>query len=157
MSKHIIFTNKLENLKLRRADLKNILIEELDKEWLPAYLDLKYHQNLEFGEDFAKLMFEFNKHNLPEKGSRIYIAREGNKLVGDVTAWYFDDYVEIDDFSVVKEYQGRGIGSALQLKASEGYNKLILVSKEINRKMYEHQGYKEVAYYWTALRSSRKS
>ncbi|HEO2598638.1 TPA: GNAT family N-acetyltransferase, partial [Streptococcus agalactiae] len=28
--------------------------------------------------------------------------------------------------------------------------------EEENRKMYEHQGYEEVAYYWTALRSPRK-
>lgn len=154
-SKHIIFTNDLANLNLKKADLGTIRIEELSPESLTDYLQLKYQNNLEFGQDYAEQMLAFNKENLPEKSSKIYIASDGDKLIGDVTAWDYGDYVEIDDFSVLEDYRGRGIGSALQSSASQGYQKVILISEEENRAMYEHQGYEEVSYYWTVLKSSR--
>lgn len=153
LSKHIIFTNQLKNLNLKKRHLDTICIEELSSDTYDAYLKLKYEQNLEFGKAFAEQMLTYNRGHLPEKGSRIYIAREGKQLIGDVTAWHFGDYVEIDDFSVLKPYRGKSIGSALQLQASQGYDKVILISEEENRAMYEHQGYEEVAYYWTVLKS----
>ncbi|MFU2181487.1 hypothetical protein ACM0P9_04370 [Streptococcus pluranimalium] len=61
----------------------------------------------------------------------------------------------MDDFQVEEAFRGRGIGSALQKEASKGYQYAILIAEEINRDMYQHQAYQEVAYYWTALRTGK--
>ncbi|KHD44205.1 GNAT family N-acetyltransferase [Streptococcus hongkongensis] len=149
--RHIIFTNQFNNLKLSQKEISPIIIEELQAEDFSDYLDLKYAQSLTYGKDFADQMLAYNTYHLPEKGSRIYVAKDGDTLVGDVTAWEYGDFLEIDDFSLVDGYRGRGIGSALQRKAAQNFEKLILISEEENRQMYEHQGYQEVAFYWNAL------
>ncbi|MFZ2185997.1 MAG: GNAT family N-acetyltransferase [Streptococcus parauberis] len=156
-SRHIIFTNQFSNLKLSQKDIGSITIEELHASDFSDYLDLKYQQSLVYGEDFAKQMLVYNRMHLPEKGSRIYVAKDGKKLVGDVTAWEYGEYIEIDDFSLIEDYRGKGIGSALQRTAAQYFKKLILVSEEENRDMYEHQGYQEAAYYWNALKSDNPS
>ncbi|EHJ57002.1 hypothetical protein HMPREF9318_00570 [Streptococcus urinalis FB127-CNA-2] len=81
----------------------------------------------------------------------MYIALKNGKIIGDVTAWRYGNYIEIDDFSVIEKERGKGIGSQLQKRASQNDSDLILISEEENRQMYEHQGYQEVAYYWAAL------
>lgn len=97
-----------------------------------------------------------NKANLFSNGSNIFLALDGERIIGDLTVWYLGDYVEIDDFSVQKAYRGRGIGTALQRAALAGQQKVMLIAEEENRAMYQHQGYKEVSWYWTALQSDSR-
>lgn len=156
-SKHLVFANQVNNLQLRARDLGNIRIVRLDESYLDAYLQIKYQANLEYGQPYADQLLADNRVNLLTNGSNIYLALDGDQIIGDVTVWFFGDYVEVDDFFVHEAYRGRGIGSALQLTALENQNKVILIAEEENRTMYQHQGYEEVSWYWTALRSdSRK-
>lgn len=157
IEKHIIFTCPLENLKLSQKDIGDIRIEKLTPAYFKDYLDYKYQQRLEYGQVFAKQMYDWDQEHLPEEGSQIYLAIDGEKLVGDVTVWEYGDYIEIDDFSLLEDYRGRGIGSALQREASRDFQSAILISEEVNRDMYQHQGYQEAAYYWTALRHDKPS
>lgn len=153
LEKHIIFTNLLDNLSLRKRDLGDIRIAQLTEETLPAYVEYKYQQSLPYGKEYADQMKLDNERHMLTNGSKVFLAMDKNNIIGDVTAWFYGDYVEIDDFAVDENYRGKGIGSALQLTASKGYEKVILIAEEENRDMYQHQGYKEVSYYWTALKS----
>lgn len=156
LENHLIFTNKITNLKLSPQKQEHIRIEALSDDLLPSYLAYKYEANLEYGESYAQQMLADNKANLMKSESRIYLAIDGDQIVGDITAWECGDFIEMDDFSVLSHYRGQGIGSALQRRASKDFEQIILITEEENRLMYQHQGYQEVAYYWTALQSNRK-
>lgn len=154
--KHIIFTNSLNHLKLFEKEFDDITFTKLNENYLEKYLKFKYEQSIVYGETYAKQMYNDNRANLLNNNAKVYLAIKDNQIIGDVTAWDYGEYVEIDDFYVQESYRGQGIGTRLQFDASRGFKKVILISEEENRKMYEHQGYEEVAYYWTALRSPRK-
>ncbi|MBM7641785.1 GNAT family N-acetyltransferase [Streptococcus loxodontisalivarius] len=153
LSKHLIFTNQLKNLNLKEKDISPVRIELLDESYLADFVQLEYEAQLAYGQDYANQMKVYHENDLLADPSKIYLALDGQKIVGAVTAWHFGDYIEIDDYHVDEAYQGRGIGTALQSAASRGYEKVILLSEELNREMYEHQGYEEVGYYWTALKA----
>lgn len=155
-AKHLIFTNSVDQIQLRFSDLGDIRILELDDSYLDAYLAYKYQAYLEYGQAYANQMRADNEANLLSNGSKIFLALDGERIIGDVTAWFFGDYVEVDDFSVQEAYRGRGIGSALQRAALAGQKKVILIAEEENRAMYQHQGYEEVSWYWTALQSDSR-
>ncbi|MGT2754775.1 GNAT family N-acetyltransferase [Streptococcus ovis] len=156
-SKHLVFTNSVDQLQLPPRDLGAIKIVELTEEHLETYIQMKYQGNLEYGQVYANQMKADHEETLLSNSSKVYLALEGDKIIGDVTAWFFGAYVEVDDFHVAKEYRGRGIGTALQLAAIADYQKVILISEEENRAMYEHQGYTEVSWYWTVLKSNNRS
>ena len=155
-AKHLIFTNSVDQIQLRCSDLGDIWILELVDSYLDAYLAYKYQAYLEYGQAYANQMRADNEANLLSNGSKIFLALDGERIIGDVTAWFFGDYVEVDDFSVQEAYRGRGIGSALQRAALAGQKKVILIAEEENRAMYQHQGYEEVSWYWTALQSDSR-
>lgn len=155
--KHIIFTSKIDHLQLSQKDVSPITITRLSEADLKAYVASQYETNLIYGKAYADQMRHYNENHLLKDASVIYLAKDDNEIVGALTAWYFEDYVEMDDFHVNENYRGRGIGSALQAKASEGVSNAILIAEEENRDMYQHQGYQEVAYYWTALKSDMRS
>ena len=155
-AKHLIFTNSVDQIQLRCSDLGGIRILELDDSYLDAFLAYKYQAHLEYGQAYVDQVLADNEANLLSNGSKIYLALDGQRIVGSVTAWFLGDYVEIDDFSVQEAYRGRGIGSALQRAALAGQKKVILIAEEENRAMYQHQGYEEVSWYWTALQSDSR-
>ena len=155
-AKHLIFTNSVDQIQLRCSDLGGIRILELDDSYLDAFLAYKYQAHLEYGQAYVDQVLADNEANLLSNGSKIYLALDGQRIVGSVTAWFLGDYVEIDDFSVQEAYRGRGIGSALQRAALAGQKKGILIAEEENRAMYQHQGYEEISWYWTALQSDSR-
>ena len=155
-AKHLIFTNSVDQIQLRCSDLGGIRILELDDSYLDAFLAYKYQAHLEYGQAYVDQVLADNEANLLSNGSKIYLALDGQRIVGSVTAWFLGDYVEIDDFSVQEAYRGRGIGSALQRAALAGQKKVILIAEEENRAMYQHQGYEEISWYWTALQSDSR-
>ena len=155
-AKHLIFTNSVDQIQLRCSDLGGIRILELDDSYLDAFLAYKYQAHLEYGQAYVDQVLADNEANLLSNGSKIYLALDGQRIVGSVTSWFLGDYVEIDDFSVQEAYRGRGIGSALQRAALAGQKKVILIAEEENRAMYQHQGYEEISWYWTALQSDSR-
>lgn len=142
---------------MSKKAVNGISIRPLSVDNRKCYLEYKYQQNLAYGKTYADEMLVFNEKHLPEPGSTVYLAFDGNQIIGDLTAWDYGQFVEMDDFSVKENYRGQGIGSALQKVASDGFPSAILIAEEINRNMYQHQGYEEVSYYWTALRSSDRN
>lgn len=152
IEKHLIFRAPISDLRFSEKGVNTITIERLSEHFFRDYLDYKYQQRFIYGENFAKEMYDWEQVNLPREGAEIFIARDGQNIIGDVTAWYYGDHIEMDDFSVLETYRGKGVGSALQKEASQGVQAAILISQEENRQMYEHQGYREAAHYWTAIR-----
>lgn len=155
-SRHLIFTNSVDQIQLRCSDLGDIRILELDETYLEDYLQVQYQDHLLYGQVYAEQMLADNRAHLLTNGSKIVLALDGQRIVGSVTAWFLGDYVEIDDFSVQEAYRWRGIGSALQRVALAGQKKVILIAEEENRAMYQHQGYEEISWYWTALQSDSR-
>ncbi len=155
-AKHLIFTNSVDQIQLSSSNLGDIRIVELDETYLEAYLQVQYQDHLQYGQVYAEQMLVDNRDYLLTNGSKIYLALDGQRIVGSVTAWFFEGYVEIDDYQVDAAYQGRGIGTALQKAALANQERAILVAEEANCSMYHHQGYKEVASYWIALRSDSR-
>ena len=105
-SRHLIFTNSVDQIQLRCSDLGDIRILELDDSYLDAYLTYKYQAHLEYGQAYADQMRADNEANLLSNGSKIFLALDGERIIGDVTAWFFGDYGEVDDFSVQEAYRG---------------------------------------------------
>ena len=128
----------------------------MDASYLDAYLAYKHQDHLQYGQVYADQILADNKANLFSNGSNIFLALDGERIIGDLTVWYLGDYVEIDDFSVQEAYRGRGIGTALQRAALAGQQKVMLIAEEENQAMYRHQGYEEVSWYWTALQSDSR-
>ena len=156
LSRHLIFTSPVEDLQFKDRNLGGIRIVELDETYLEDYLQVQYQDHLQYGQVYAEQMLADNRAHLLTNGSKIYLALDGQRIVGSVTAWFFEAYVEIDDYQVDAAYQGRGIGTALQKAALANQERAILVAEEANCSMYHHQGYKEVASYWIALRSDSR-
>lgn len=154
--KHLILTNQVDRLQLKQRDVDGIRIVKLDESYLDEYLQVKYQEQLVYGETYADQMRTENAASLLHNGSTVYLALFENQIVGDVTAWFFGEYVEIDDFHVRKDFRGRGIGTMLQQSALKERSKVILIAEEENLAMYQHQGYQEVAWYWVALRSNTR-
>ena len=156
-SKHLVFTSPVSHLRLKARDLGGIRIVQLDESHLENYLQALYQEHLQYGQVYADQMLADSRAHLLGNGSKVYLALDDQKIIGSITAWFFEGYVEVDDYQVDAAYRGRGIGTALQLAALGKQEKVILIAEEENRSMYLHQGYVEVSWYWTALRSdSRK-
>ncbi|MGT2911516.1 GNAT family N-acetyltransferase [Streptococcus cameli] len=153
--KHLIFTNQVTNLRLSDKSLPDVSIVPLGDLYREAYFAKKYQDYLAYGTTYADQMQLSNQAGLPKPGSQIFLAIKEEEIIGDVTAWYFGEFVEVDDFRVDDAFQGQGIGSALQKAAIADYEQVILIAEEENRDMYQHQGYQEASWYWTALRSPR--
>lgn len=135
--------------------LGGIRIVELDETYLEDYLQVQYQDHLQYGQVYAEQILADNRAHLLTNGSKIYLALDGQRIVGSVTAWFFEAYVEIDDYQVDAAYQGRDWDHASKA-ALANQEQAILVAEEANRPMYHHQGYKEVASYWIALRSDSR-
>lgn len=119
----------MEDLQLKDRNLGGIRIVELDETYLEDYLQVQYQDHLQYGQVYAEQMLADNRAHLLTNGSKIYLALDGQRIVGSVTAWFFEAYVEIDDYQVDAAYQGRGIGTALQKAALANQEQAILLQK----------------------------
>lgn len=155
LEKYVIFIAAIDDLNLSDKDIAPVTISPLTAKTFSTYLDYDYQHNLLYGQAYADQMRAFNVQKGLALSESIYLAMEDDQIIGVLRAWDFGDYVEMDDFQVEEAFRGRGIGSALQKEASKGHRYAILIAEEINRDMYQHQAYQEVAYYWTALRTGK--
>lgn len=151
LTKHIIFTALIKELKLSHKH-QDFVLALVTKTNLADYIAYTYQKNRQYGESYAEQIKAYQQKHLLHQPCQVYLALKEGVIIGSLTAWNYGFFVEMDDFEVQKAYRGCGIGSALQFRASRAFEHSILIAEEHNRAMYEHQGYQEVAYYWTALK-----
>ena len=87
-SRHLIFTSQVEGLRLKDHNLGDIRIVELDEAYLEDYLQVQYQDHLQYGQVYAEQMLADNRDYLLTNGSKIYLALDGQRIVGSVTAWF---------------------------------------------------------------------
>ena len=87
-SRHLIFTSSVEDLRLKDHNLGDIRIVELDEAYLEDYLQVQYQDHLQYGQVYAEQMLADNRDYLLTNGSKIYLALDGQRIVGSVTAWF---------------------------------------------------------------------
>jgi ribosomal-protein-alanine N-acetyltransferase len=127
--------------------MKNISIEVMRREHLPAILDIEGEV---FKTPWSEEMFvqELEERLL----SRSYVALEGSRLVGYMISWLLRQELHLINIAVVPGRQRAGIGSKMlrylvDLAVGEGRRFITLEVRESNDaaiRLYESFGFKRI-------------
>ncbi|MFS1663458.1 GNAT family N-acetyltransferase [Streptococcus sp. zg-JUN1979] len=147
-STYLIFWATSEDLVLSSKKVEGVSVHRLDEELFERYYHYIYPSLEAYGQVYAQQMFKYKKGFIENPQASIFLALKDESIVGEITAWYHGDSVEFDEFEVVKELRGQGIGSLLEKAAmTKSVSNVILIAEEENRHLYQHQGFKEVGHY----------
>lgn len=126
--------------------VSTVIIEEVTKENLEELIALKYAEDLQFGEQFAKNKEGFIRLQFQDEAVQQLIAFEEGIAVGYVDVHLTQTTAEIDELTVKEAFQKRGIGSQLQQFVMTAHaDKIVLLLAEADdtpREMYRKQNYK---------------
>jgi ribosomal-protein-alanine N-acetyltransferase len=94
--------------------------------------------------------FRFEIHSNPF--ARNLVVRLGNALLGYACLWVVGDELKINNIAVLREWRGRGVGTALLRRVfdrgrAEGCREAELEVRPTNdvaRRLYERHGFREV-------------
>lgn len=119
----------------------DIEIQGVSRETLEILVNLKYQQDLEFGEEFAEQKKELTRRQFDNPMIQQVLAFYKGEAVGYVDLMISKETVEIDDLSVGELFQKKGIGSRLQQFAMTSYpDKTIILladGTDTPREMYD--------------------
>lgn len=162
LTKHQFEIEKLElyTLEPKRfppvKDHPDVSVQQVTEENLEDFLSLQYQQDIQFGTNFADQKIALYKRFFKDPKIVQLLANYKGIPVGSVHLILSDDTVEIDDFAVKADYQGKGIGSRLQKYVVDHYSdKTIILVAEANdtpREMYQKQNYQCVGYQYEATK-----
>lgn len=128
----------------------DIQVEKVTTETLETLMELKYIQDLEFGEAFAEQKRALTRRKFADPQLIQVLAVYQGVAVGYVDLILSKDTVEIDDLSVEEAYQKKGIGSHLQqfsMKLYPGKTIILLADGEDTpRNMYRKQNYQYLGF-----------
>jgi len=135
-----------------------------DLEQLVELLGILFVQEADFVPDAAKQKRALEMILGDARLGRIYVAREGGRVVGMVSTLYTVSTAEggkaawLEDMVVLHEYRGRGIGAALLAHAvvgarEEGCLRLTLLSDEDNAQA--HGVYAAEGFQFSGMRPMR--
>lgn len=134
----------------------DIEIQSVTRETLETLVNLKYQQDLEFGEEFAEQKKELTRRQFDNLMIQQVLAFYKGVAVGYVDLIISKETVEIDDLSVGEFYQKKGIGSRLQQFAMTSYpNKTIILladGTDTPREMYRKQNYQYLGFKFEILK-----
>ncbi|WP_249871519.1 GNAT family N-acetyltransferase [Oceanobacillus saliphilus] len=123
----------------------DIKIEFVTDKSLETFLLLKYEQDLQFGEAFAKYNHSLNKRLFKDAGVKQIIAYYKGNPAGSVDVIIKDETAEMDSLDVNETLRKKGIGSRLQKFVMEAFHDktIILVAdgEDTAREMYRKQNY----------------
>ena len=120
-----------------------ISFDKMKKEDIPYIVKLEKELLLEtLGEE----MLQAEMHN---KYAYFIVAKSNNKPIGYIGGWIIDDYLEIINFVVDKNYQRQGIGTKLFdiISHIETVKNCTLDVRESNNNainFYYHLGFKKI-------------
>ncbi|MHC5267808.1 GNAT family N-acetyltransferase [Enterococcus sp. LJL98] len=135
-----------------------IAVQLVKKEHLIDLIQLKYQNDLEYGEDFAKQKTDLVKRQFSDSNTQQVIAYYEGFPVGYVDLILADKTVELDELTVLETYQRRGIGSQLQKFVMESFpeKSIILVAdgEDTPREMYQKQNYQYLGFQYEATKEN---
>jgi len=127
----------------------NITIERANESMADVFGDIEslvYPNGKHWsGEMFFKDMKESNRLYL--------VAKDGEKIIGFISASYFMENADILRVAVLPEYQGKDVATELMAELFDGLKKLLVkkIMLEVNKAndkaqgLYEKVGFKEIS------------
>ncbi|KIX91124.1 acetyltransferase [Staphylococcus microti] len=148
----------IEAIQLRQLTDQMIDMQRVTLETLKDYFEVFGPMSLEYGEAYITETEKYMQSVLddPQHAVHYYVAYEAGQPVGVMNVIPSDDFVELDGFAVLSQYQKRGIGTRMQ--AAVGHiaqdRPVILVAdaEDTAKDMYVKQGYSYLGFQYSALR-----
>lgn len=128
---------------IRRA--KRSDLEQIAEIYRKAYSEPPYYERWN-----KKMALERIRDELEE--GKIYVAEVDNKVAGFIAFstydWFDGKWGYIDDFAMLKEYRGMGIGTALMKKVEDDLRKAkaIVIDLRVHKKAKAYNMYKKLKY-----------
>lgn len=146
------------NLDLYQLDINNFLeqadtrynIEYLQRVDLSKYLKFQYKidveaSNEEWAEHNQSLLYD----DIRSEKIKQLVAKDGDKIIATVNVIVKDNFFEIDNLYVAKEYRRQGLAMHLLSYAIKNENKnnvlLVADANDTPKYMYEKVGFKKVS------------
>lgn len=129
----------------------------ISDELVDVYGQLHFEESVQWGEAYATAIRAYKKGLIKKGGIRIAAAVLEGDLIGTTDVIFSNGYAEIDNFFVKPGYQKQGVGTAIQQfvmrEAADNGQCVILVAdgEDTPREMYLKQGYKFIAFQYSAL------
>lgn len=124
----------------------DIDIQVVTEKDLEVLLELQYKNDLEFGNEFAKQKAELIKRQFEDQKILQVLAFYKKSPAGYVDIIISNETVEIDNLTVEKSFQNKGIGSRLQKFVMDSFPKKVVIlvadGEDTPREMYKKQNYK---------------
>ncbi|GGB08485.1 N-acetyltransferase [Macrococcus hajekii] len=138
-----LYETKELSVKRQAGEVKVVC----DDQTFSDFLQVCRAGELQYDEDFVDLKEEMHTADLGDETIIQLVAYNGGRPVGKLEAILNDSFIELDDFYVLEDARGKGIGSALQAQVLTYGESLILIAdgNDTPREMYEKQGYKKVS------------
>lgn len=130
----------------------NIEVVQVTEKTLAEFKSINYKEDLTINKSYAENMQAFYESLFSLDNYLFLIAHLNDKAVGSVILIESDNYVEIDDLFVDKDYRYQGIGTEIQKTVMKLANKrqknviLVADAEDSPREMYKKQGYNYVSY-----------
>ncbi|MRG87462.1 GNAT family N-acetyltransferase [Salinibacillus xinjiangensis] len=134
----------------------DIEVSEVTDANLSEFLKLQYELDSEHGEKFAKEKVKLNKQQFEDESVMQVLAYYKGAPAGTMNVIVSEDFVEIDNLSVVDSLQRKGIGSRLQRFVMDQFpnETIILVAEgdDTPREMYQKQNYQYSGFQYEAIK-----
>jgi|SRR5690625_469216 len=135
---------------------KDIEIQIVTNENLDIFINLKYKNDLEFGNEFARQKTNLIRRQFEEPNIRHVLAYYKGIPAGYVDIILSDKTVEIDELTVDELYRNKGIGSQLQKYVMDSFSTktVILVAdgEDTPKDMYRKQNYQYLGFKYEILK-----
>ncbi|QCR33899.1 GNAT family N-acetyltransferase [Lysinibacillus sp. SGAir0095] len=151
----------LELYSIQPKDFKaskntQIEIQFVKEENIEDFLQLQYHEDLQFGESFATEKQVYLRKQYIKDNVYFIIAYDQMKPIGSVIIIQKDNTAEIDNLFVLDSHQRKGIGSSIQHFVMEHFHNktitLVADGEDTPREMYQRQNYRLKGFQYEALK-----
>ena len=151
INKLLVYTVNQKIFKYYDTQNIGITINPLSKNTHVDFLDLKWKQDIEYGEIFALQNRKFMIKMLETNSINYFLAKKGEKIVGLISTIEHPDNIEIYDLYVLPNFRGNNIATALQKKAINSYDKNFIViadNSDTPKFMYQKLGYQQIHFWY---------
>ncbi|MCZ0717905.1 GNAT family N-acetyltransferase [Aerococcus kribbianus] len=143
-----------KDFKTSRLSPKDITVTALSSagQGWDDFFHFHYRENQAFGQDFANQSQTFYQAVREEDQLIALTAYREQELLGVMVLIDSPNSLEIDDFTVLEDYRGQGIGQAMQTwvmdrAQDQGKNVILLAdADDTPLKMYLKQGYQDLSF-----------
>lgn len=176
---HLLFDDKLQSsqdlLEALNFDVSTILlyslavkdfkahtkdhpyqIELLKDDELPELLAFIAQEDLVYKDpSYSSDRQHLFAHLQKNKAHAIYIAKDGDTIIGTLCTHRFKDWIEFDCFYVHEDYRNQGVGTSLQLLGFQDSSTVLCKTllEDKTHSMYEAQNFKLVSSHLSAVKA----